>query len=470
MNIQFLIIPIGCGIMGYFTNWLAIKMLFRPHTSKKIFGISIPFTPGILPKRKKVLAKQVGHSVGNYLLTDIMIKESLMNENLKYNIGKIIDDLYKKVLEDDKVLGYYINKTLHMEGSEMYNSGAKYLKEILYSYLSREKFKKQLSMILKEKIIDIMEKSDASSWVDSNKEVIIKEIMNILDNEINKLKDKKLTLKEIIPENYVLEFRKLVIENTPYVTKNIKKLLEVSEELDNNLKEFTRNVVNDNLGRIVGGLLYNKIYENMKQSIIEYIVKEENQAIIAEKACNIIDGFLSKDVEYIINKSKNINFKDNIIKFISENINLSTNSSFMDICKQVNENFEDNLYYFIHLYISKFIDEEVEDIITKYTEELKVYIYSINIGNLLKSIPYDKIKILKVYIINKSYVIIEKGIDYGIKELDVKSLIENKINDFKAADIEGMIISVTKKELKYITLMGGILGFILGVLLEIIRF
>jgi uncharacterized membrane protein YheB (UPF0754 family) len=31
MNISYLIGPISGGIIGYFTNWLAIKMLFRPH-------------------------------------------------------------------------------------------------------------------------------------------------------------------------------------------------------------------------------------------------------------------------------------------------------------------------------------------------------------------------------------------------------------------------------------------------------
>ena len=49
-----LIIPIIVGaIIGYFTNWLAIKMLFRPHYEKKIFGIKIPFTPGLIPKEKR---------------------------------------------------------------------------------------------------------------------------------------------------------------------------------------------------------------------------------------------------------------------------------------------------------------------------------------------------------------------------------------------------------------------------------
>ena len=35
--------PLTGGIIGYFTNWLAIKMMFRPHQPKYLFGLKIPF-------------------------------------------------------------------------------------------------------------------------------------------------------------------------------------------------------------------------------------------------------------------------------------------------------------------------------------------------------------------------------------------------------------------------------------------
>ncbi|MEZ0373248.1 MAG: DUF445 family protein, partial [Candidatus Sericytochromatia bacterium] len=39
------------------TNWMAIKMLFRPYHQKKFLGIPLPFTPGIFPKNKPALAE-----------------------------------------------------------------------------------------------------------------------------------------------------------------------------------------------------------------------------------------------------------------------------------------------------------------------------------------------------------------------------------------------------------------------------
>ena len=49
MNYQFIINPlIGAGI-GYVTNWIAIKMMFRPTKAIKIGKFTLPFTPGIIP-------------------------------------------------------------------------------------------------------------------------------------------------------------------------------------------------------------------------------------------------------------------------------------------------------------------------------------------------------------------------------------------------------------------------------------
>lgn len=49
--------PIIGSVIGYFTNFLAIKMLFRPLKPVKIGSFTLPFTPGIIPKRKNQLAK-----------------------------------------------------------------------------------------------------------------------------------------------------------------------------------------------------------------------------------------------------------------------------------------------------------------------------------------------------------------------------------------------------------------------------
>lgn len=60
MDASYIIAPLLGGVIGYITNDIAIRMLFRPHTAKYLFGIHIPFTPGIIPKEKGRIAEAIG--------------------------------------------------------------------------------------------------------------------------------------------------------------------------------------------------------------------------------------------------------------------------------------------------------------------------------------------------------------------------------------------------------------------------
>ncbi|PSB32937.1 DUF445 domain-containing protein [Stenomitos frigidus] len=61
--------PIVGGIIGYFTNDIAIKMLFRPYTARYIGGRRIPFTPGLIPRNQERLAKRISDTIMGSLLT-----------------------------------------------------------------------------------------------------------------------------------------------------------------------------------------------------------------------------------------------------------------------------------------------------------------------------------------------------------------------------------------------------------------
>ena len=61
--------PLAGGIIGYFTNDLAIKMLFRPYRPLYLFGRQLPFTPGLIPSNQNRLAKRIADTIMGSLLT-----------------------------------------------------------------------------------------------------------------------------------------------------------------------------------------------------------------------------------------------------------------------------------------------------------------------------------------------------------------------------------------------------------------
>lgn len=66
---RYLLPPIAGGVIGYFTNDLAIKMLFRPYRALYFGKRRIPFTPGLIPRNQERLAKRVSDTIMGSLLT-----------------------------------------------------------------------------------------------------------------------------------------------------------------------------------------------------------------------------------------------------------------------------------------------------------------------------------------------------------------------------------------------------------------
>ncbi len=60
---HYIIPPLIGAIIGYCTNYIAVKMLFRPRNEIKVLGHTLPFTPGAIPKNKPRLAKAIGEVV-----------------------------------------------------------------------------------------------------------------------------------------------------------------------------------------------------------------------------------------------------------------------------------------------------------------------------------------------------------------------------------------------------------------------
>ena len=74
MSYVLVLIPIISAFIGWFTNWIAIKMLFHPREPKKLFGMTFH---GIFPKRQRQFAEKLGKLVSVELLSFRDIEEKI---------------------------------------------------------------------------------------------------------------------------------------------------------------------------------------------------------------------------------------------------------------------------------------------------------------------------------------------------------------------------------------------------------
>ncbi|MBR6545447.1 MAG: DUF445 family protein [Clostridia bacterium] len=80
ISLSFLVSPAVGAAIGYLTNALAVKMLFRPYSEKRIGRLRLPFTPGVIPRRRKALARALGDAVGRQLVTQSDLREAILSD------------------------------------------------------------------------------------------------------------------------------------------------------------------------------------------------------------------------------------------------------------------------------------------------------------------------------------------------------------------------------------------------------
>ncbi len=98
---KYLITPVMGTIIGYGTNYVAVKMLFRPKHEVKLLGHTLPFTPGAIPKGKERLAKAIGDVVGTALVTKDDIKSKLLNENTQTVVVDKINEILNAEIKSE---------------------------------------------------------------------------------------------------------------------------------------------------------------------------------------------------------------------------------------------------------------------------------------------------------------------------------------------------------------------------------
>lgn len=142
--------PLVGAVIGYCTNYIAVKMLFRPLTEKKIGKFRVPFTPGIIPREKPRLAKAVGEAVGKTLLTEETIANNLLTDEIKDKIRSEVNDYFLKVSKDEEKL---IDKLCKATSEEKVYDKVEDVKSAITNKLYTKVIDMKLGKVVSEQVV-----------------------------------------------------------------------------------------------------------------------------------------------------------------------------------------------------------------------------------------------------------------------------------------------------------------------------
>ena len=155
---SYLVGPLVGGVIGYITNDVAIRMLFRPHQPKYLFGVHIPLTPGIIPKERYRIAEAVGQTISENLMNQEVLERTLLSPELIGRIAGAIDRFAAAQRTNDETLEQFIRHYLtRQELESMRGQVETDLTKMLYKKLSDESVGTKISHKIMEKVLEKMQ-------------------------------------------------------------------------------------------------------------------------------------------------------------------------------------------------------------------------------------------------------------------------------------------------------------------------
>ena len=93
----YVLIPIVCALIGWMTNAIAVRMIFRPRKPVSLLGFKIQ---GLIPRRQSDLARSIGETIESKLLTHEDIQAALSSPDVQADLEKVIREQVEKFLDE----------------------------------------------------------------------------------------------------------------------------------------------------------------------------------------------------------------------------------------------------------------------------------------------------------------------------------------------------------------------------------
>lgn len=483
-----IIIPIIVGAaIGYFTNWLAIKMLFRPLEEKRILDLKLPFTPGLIPKERKRIARSIGEAVGMHLLTPEKIAEVISSKETKLKLRSFISEKIERLKESDKSFGD-IFKVIEKEKYEMLVQNIKdKIFKFTLSALRDKDLKRNLIKFVEEDIYDKY-KDEALDELLKHGDNLLEEIkssarikemfINLTNSKIEELKDNKNSLKDIIPETFIEKINLSVDDNKQKIMDSLRELF-YKPDTQRNIKVSIEGLVEQNLSKMITmfiepSVISEKVFvaiskyvdSTQAEEVASYIIKDSIKNIANHKISSITE-YMSEiieeeDISDLYERAIGYSFKEehkeNLLTIIKINIQAKDDKIRERIASYIETGIEDILEAEnFHLIIKELIGKNISSLI------------NLPIAKALNGVEDREVEIIMETFDSGFHNILKKELYNVIKLFDVSKIVEDEINSFDVEYTEKLILDIADRELKAITRLGALLGAIMGLLMPLLQ-
>ena len=389
--------PILGGLIGYYTNDIAIKMLFRPYKAVYVLGKKVPFTPGLIPSNQE----RLGQNIANAIMKSLLTPEEMQN-------------LARRLLQPERLQGgifWLLRLVVDQVKGDKNPRSTKILAGVLRDLLG-ESLPRLLKVLARQE--------------------------TFLETQINQIFDKVL-----------LEF-------------------QLSEEQSIRLADWLLEIVlpPDRLRQVIIDFLTDRTIQTIDESFREktsgtyWVVANlfglKNTLTRLRTFCLDEKEATNKRLQELI---KDLKMRDRIKELLQ---NLSLQNLPVGTVRQLRKTIRDS--------VREYLQNSGSDLLKELTESADWERISVVLLNRLSSsavvntslevVARDLALILEKYLEKDLEIIVAQAIPI----LSIDQVIVERVKATSPAELEDAIEGIVRNELQAIVTLGGVLGFVVGLL------
>jgi uncharacterized membrane protein YheB (UPF0754 family) len=332
------------GIIGYFTNDIAIKMLFRPYQAIYIGGTRLPFTPGLIPRNQERLAQRISNTIMGSLLTpeelQKLARRLLETERVQSAILWLLQLAIEQVKSEDKneksakvvagilrdLLGESLPRLLKVLARREDFLEAQInqiFDQILLEFQLSEEQSKRLADwllevvlppdVLRQTIVDFLtdktiqiidetfrEKTSGTYWVVANLFGLRNTLTRLRTFCLDEKEATNARLQELIQELQMRDRIKKLLQNLSLQNLPIGTVRQLRKTTRESVRHYVLNSGSDFLQGLTDSVDWDNIAILLLNRLSASPVLSTSLEVVSQELALILDKYLEKDLEKIV--------------------------------------------------------------------------------------------------------------------------------------------------------------------------
>lgn len=516
--LPYLVPPLLGALIGYVTNYIAIRMLFRPLRAWRILGLRVPLTPGIIPAKRGELAVKMGEMVGAHLLTADDVGRAFGKDSVQRELRLAVTDKLGTFLDHQLgPLETLLPERFRGRFRELVGLLRGKLVRLIFDYLQSADFEQKLRAYLQHQG-DHLLAHDLASFLTPERYRHLQQhldgklsgffqsprlaelVGNYVDRKTEALLASERPLRELLPSDLVELLLAQLEKELPPLVEKFGGLLYDPEFRARLVKKGKQAIDSflDSLGGLAGllsGFLdLNKIYAKLPEfldkagdEIAGWLKEEGTQQQLAGLLRERVDGMLERSLASYLEKLPYEKISgvrrfvrgqvtgalqsrrtiDTALILTESAIDRLKDHSFDNLLRstlpvggvdKIRRQLADRL---LELLRSPQARAALEEILT---EQSDVWLYRRPLGLLSAKLPGDLRQELESGLCQLVEGLLKKEAPRLVETLNVRRMVEEKVNSLDLLQVEGLLMGIMQEQFKYINLFGALLGFLIGMI------